>query len=212
MRLPAAGTVKNGFSQDHQAVDIANTLNTAILAPHPGTISIAGPLGDCGLAVQIGNTTDGSRLCHLNTIAVRIGQTVREGEQVGAMGYSGKTIPAGPAGTHVHWVLWLQGRRVDGRLHLTVNGGSAQMPEKVNLGIARILGFYVLGRDGKGGRPHALRGEADGDLTKHHVGQELTNNYIQSLYTSPEGQAALSRADAPTEFEELDFPTFRRRG
>lgn len=53
-----------------------------------------------------------------------------------------------------------------------------------DLGIARILSFFILGRV----KPSSLDGASDGDLNKNHVGKE-TNAKIWEFYNSPEGQA-----------------------
>ncbi len=39
---------------------------------------------------------------HLASILVKPGQKVKQGQEVGIMGYSGYCIPAGPAGAHLH--------------------------------------------------------------------------------------------------------------
>ncbi len=61
----------------------------------------------------------------------------------------------------------------------------ATMADKVNLGTARILAESILGRDR--GATHA--GQGDGDLNQNHVGRDLTNDYIYSLWTSAEAGA-----------------------
>lgn len=61
----------------------------------------------------------------------------------------------------------------------------ADMPERANLGTARILGEAILGRD----RDAIHAGKQDADLNQHHVGRELTNGYIYQLWTSPEAGA-----------------------
>jgi LysM repeat protein len=48
---------------------------------------------------------------HLQKILVIPGQKVSQGEMVGLIGYSGRTIPAGPSGCHLHFGLYSsQGR------------------------------------------------------------------------------------------------------
>lgn len=114
MIKPAKGIKTQGFSAAHPANDIANVLGTKVYAPAKGRINIAGWLGECGNAVQVGTETNGHRLCHLNKVHVKVGQTVQEGQQVGTMGYTGKVRPPGIFGTHLHWVMWKSGKRVDG--------------------------------------------------------------------------------------------------
>lgn len=56
-----------------------------------------------------------------------------------------------------------------------------------DLGIARILSFGILGRNGSNGGGNALDGAYDADLNKNHVGKE-TNSKVWEFYNSPEGQ------------------------
>lgn len=69
----------------------------------------------------------------------------------------------------------------------------------VNLTIARILAYSILGRNGvtpsvmtptsKPALVNALNGQCDADLQKNHVGKLLSAGYIATLYNSPEAQA-----------------------
>ena len=43
---------------------------------------------------------------HLQKIFVAVGQNVSQGEMVGLIGYSGRTIPAGPSGCHLHFAVY----------------------------------------------------------------------------------------------------------
>lgn len=61
-----------------------------------------------------------------------------------------------------------------------------QNMQKVELGTARILAEGILGRPA--GPTH--QGAGDGDLIKHHVGQDLSNGYINGLWQSAEARAA----------------------
>lgn len=71
------------------------------------------------------------------------------------------------------------------------------MAEKVNLDTARILAHMNLARDGYDGRPSAHSGQSDEDLKKHHVGKELTNNYIRdNFFSSKEASKAFGIKDA----------------
>jgi murein DD-endopeptidase MepM/ murein hydrolase activator NlpD len=40
---------------------------------------------------------------HLSAINVKVGQDVSQGQIIGYVGHTGYTIPAGPAGCHVHF-------------------------------------------------------------------------------------------------------------
>lgn len=125
MIRPCTGVVTQGFSSAHPAVDIADDRGTPIRAPRAGKVTIAGWLGDCGIGVQIGDPAgNADRLCHNGSLAVALGQTVKEGQIVAYMGNTGKVIGIdGGDGTHCHWVCWVNGVRVNG-LSLISGGGS----------------------------------------------------------------------------------------
>lgn len=58
--------------------------------------------------------------------------------------------------------------------------------QQISLSTARILYFSVVGRDGQQGRPNAATGECDGELNTYVVGKPLTNEFLSSLWNSPE--------------------------
>lgn len=119
MIRPAKGVISQGFSAAHQAIDIANKPGTPVVAPISGEITIAGDLGECGLGVQVGDTTNGHRMCHNRKLLVKVGDIVKEGQKVAEMGYTGLTVPDDvPEGSHLHWVMWKDGKRVDGEKYL----------------------------------------------------------------------------------------------
>lgn len=71
------------------------------------------------------------------------------------------------------------------------------MPEKVTLDAARILASQCLARDGFDGRPNAHKGESDEDLIKHHVGKDLTNQYVRdNFFGSTEASNAFGVKEA----------------
>lgn len=126
MILPGgAAPIGQGFSTAHQAVDQGNAawFNKPIYAPHSGTVTAVGQMGsgtnNAGLAVDITGGRYKSRMGHLDSYSVKVGQVVKEGQEIGRMGYTGYTIPAGKNGTHTHWILWDNGTRVDGRKYIT---------------------------------------------------------------------------------------------
>ena len=130
MRSPCAGRISQKFSWYHTALDIVNTYRTPIVAPEAGTVSYVGQMGwgtaNAGNVVQIGNPNgNGHRLCHLDSFIVRVGQSVREGQVVGYMGYTGFTIPAGIRGTHLHWIMFRGGKRVNPLNYVSVPPVSA---------------------------------------------------------------------------------------
>lgn len=124
MRSPATGRVSQGFNIAHQAVDIVNSFDSPIAAPISGKVVYVGNKGsginNAGLVVEIEQGNQLHRLCHLNKALVKVGQLVSEGQEVARMGYSGFTIPSGIRGTHLHWIMFLSGKRVDARKYVTI--------------------------------------------------------------------------------------------
>lgn len=150
---PCTGYISQGYSSAHLAVDIADKPGTDIVAPVAGKITIASNLGDCGLAVQVGSETNGHRLCHNSKLLVKVGQTVKQGQKIAEMGYTGYTIPAGPAGSHCHWVMWLNGVRVDGDKYTAdnddvYNGKTAKQWYQEFLTARNAANFYKAKRLG----------------------------------------------------------------
>lgn len=66
--------------------------------------------------------------------------------------------------------------------------GGNDVPAKANMDTARILTHGILARNGLKGRGYSLDGSGDTDLNNGHVGRDLTNEYIQELFLSPEGR------------------------
>jgi hypothetical protein len=66
--------------------------------------------------------------------------------------------------------------------------GGGNVAEKANEDTARILAHGILARNGLAGRADALSGALEADLASNHVGQDLTNAYVQSLFLSDEGR------------------------
>jgi murein DD-endopeptidase MepM/ murein hydrolase activator NlpD len=76
-----------------------------IYAPSDGKITSYGKSGDCGNRLELTTTTRRHGFCHLEKPLVKVGQTVKRGQAIGVMGYTGLTIPKGEPGTHLHWVI-----------------------------------------------------------------------------------------------------------
>lgn len=137
MIRPAAGRLERGFSASHPAIDISNTKGTPIVAPVGGIVSFVGQMGtgtnNAGLVVQIGGELNGHRLCHLDRAVVTAKQHVAEGQLVGYMGNSGYVIPGpGGDGTHLHWVMFKNGNKVNGLQYITSNAPTQGAPTPVS--------------------------------------------------------------------------------
>jgi len=106
---PTTGRISQGL-HPYNAIDIANTCGTLVYAAAAGEIIIAdseGWNGGAGQYLKIEHTNGTATLyAHLSQILVQIGQKVQKGQQIGKMGHSGRTIPQGPDGCHLHFSVY----------------------------------------------------------------------------------------------------------
>jgi Peptidase family M23 len=90
----------------HRGVDVAGTVGADVLAAADGRVTVARDNRDlCGLLVVIDHDPYGLRTvyCHFSEIAVRVGDSVKRGQRIGAVGTSGQR--AWPGFEHVHLEL-----------------------------------------------------------------------------------------------------------
>lgn len=85
----------------HRGIDIAAPIGTAVGAAAAGTVTYAGVAGSSGLTVAV-STDDGfdTSYLHLSAIRVRTGDRVSAGQELGAVGTSGRRSAAEP---HLHF-------------------------------------------------------------------------------------------------------------
>lgn len=100
---PASGRVTSGFGQRngrlHKGIDIAG--GGAIRAADHGRVTFAGWDGAYGNAVVIDHGNGyRTRYAHLSSIAVKRGQTVERGQNLGVMGATGNAT-----GVHLHFEM-----------------------------------------------------------------------------------------------------------
>ncbi|WAL61179.1 peptidoglycan DD-metalloendopeptidase family protein [Thermocoleostomius sinensis] len=105
---PSTGLLTSGYGwrwgRMHQGIDIAADIGTPIYAAATGVIEFAGwNSGGYGNMVEVRHP-DGSmtRYAHMNAVYVRVGQAVRQGEQLGEMGSTGYST-----GPHLHFEVHL---------------------------------------------------------------------------------------------------------
>ena len=95
-----------GSRSFHKGVDIAKTGAVNIVASAAGTVSFAGPLSTYGNIVRvihkIGGKTYETNYAHLrdNSIKVKKGDTVKQGQVLGLMGNTGRST-----GQHLHFEI-----------------------------------------------------------------------------------------------------------
>jgi len=99
---PTSGGISQRYSWYHQAVDISNRGNPAIVAAQGGTVTTAGwNGGGYGNFVVIDHGNGYKTLyAHMlnNSIVVKAGQKVGQGQKLGIMGSTGRST-----GTHLHF-------------------------------------------------------------------------------------------------------------
>jgi murein DD-endopeptidase MepM/ murein hydrolase activator NlpD len=119
--LPARGRISGLFGAQrvyrgvpaayHSGLDIAAGAGAPVVAPADGVVTLAPPpsfslegnlvIIDHGMGLT-------SAFLHLSDASVRVGQRVRQGEEIGRVGATGRAT-----GPHLHWSLVWNGARLD---------------------------------------------------------------------------------------------------
>lgn len=119
--LPARGRISGVFGSQrvyrgvpaayHSGLDIAAGAGAPVVAPADGVVTLAPPpsfslegnlvMVDHGMGLV-------SAFLHLSSASVRVGQRVRQGEEIGRVGATGRAT-----GPHLHWSLVWNGARLD---------------------------------------------------------------------------------------------------
>lgn len=98
-----------GYRRMHAGMDFKARYGTPIVAVSDGRVSSAGRAGGCGIAVRLehggGLTT---RYCHMSSMAVRPGMSVRRGQVIGYVGSTGLST-----GAHLHYEMYRGGRAIN---------------------------------------------------------------------------------------------------
>lgn len=106
---PTTGRISQGL-HPYNAIDIANTCGTLIYAAAAGEVVIAdsdGWNGGAGKYIKIEHSNGTATLyAHLSEIFVKVGQKLAKAQKIGLMGHTGRTIPQGPDGCHLHFSVY----------------------------------------------------------------------------------------------------------
>lgn len=110
----------------HSGVDVARPAGTPVAAPADGVVVLAAAapftlegrllILDHGMGLN-------SAFLHLSRIDVRVGDRVRQGQIVGAIGMTGRAT-----GPHLHWSMKWQAARIDPLLVAGAMGGGDRTP------------------------------------------------------------------------------------
>ncbi|MDH0030135.1 MULTISPECIES: peptidoglycan DD-metalloendopeptidase family protein [unclassified Acinetobacter] len=121
---PTAGKFSNSFGKKrffngeerapHSGLDIPAPVGQKVIAPADGIVVQTGNYFFNGNTVLIDHGQGLiSMFCHLSKINVEKGQSIRQGEQLGLVGNTGRVT-----GAHLHWGMSLNNARVDPRLFI----------------------------------------------------------------------------------------------
>lgn len=119
--LPARGRISGVFGSQrvyrgvpaayHSGLDIAAGRGAPVVAPADGVVTLAPPpsfsLEGNLVIIDHGHGLT-SAFLHLSGASVRVGQRVRQGEEIGRVGATGRAT-----GPHLHWSLVWNGARLD---------------------------------------------------------------------------------------------------
>jgi murein DD-endopeptidase MepM/ murein hydrolase activator NlpD len=115
---PVAGPISSPYgwrdlwvagSRFHGGIDIAADMGTPVVASRGGRVSFAGWSGVYGYVVFVDHEEGWqTRYAHLSRIDVRLGDALRQGAPVGAIGSTG--LSTGP---HLHFEVRYEGRALD---------------------------------------------------------------------------------------------------
>lgn len=102
--IPSPARITQGLHW-FNAIDFSNgKCNEPVYAAAGGTVQRTGYTRLGGRYVRILHSNGVvTYYGHLSSIAVTAGQNISQGRIIGYVGYSGQTVPAGPAGCHVHF-------------------------------------------------------------------------------------------------------------
>lgn len=95
----------------HAGVDLSGRIGTPVLAPADGVVILAAasPFTLEGNLLMLDHGMGlNSAFLHLSRIDVKLGDTVRQGQPIGAVGMTGRAT-----GPHLHWGMKWQDERID---------------------------------------------------------------------------------------------------
>lgn len=125
---PAAGSVSQGMGAAsgsngyayHNGIDLAGPVNSPIVASASGVViqaSSGGPYGNhVYLSHNIGGKTYTTVYAHMNSLTVKAGQNVKQGQQIGNLGSTGNST-----GPHLHFEIH------DGGYQYNANGRTNEL-------------------------------------------------------------------------------------
>lgn len=117
-------TSQFGFRKDpftnrtsyHSGIDIRGDYGTPVYATADGVVTLARYYGSYGNAIKISHSKTYTTLYgHLNSINVKVGQTVKKGKLIGTVGSTGRST-----GPHLHYEVFKNGELTDPENYLNI--------------------------------------------------------------------------------------------
>jgi murein DD-endopeptidase MepM/ murein hydrolase activator NlpD len=133
--LPAQGRISGLFGSQriyrggvpaafHSGLDIAPGAGKPVVAPADGVVVLAGPPAfslEGNLVIVDHGMGLNSAFLHMATSLVQVGDRVRQGQQIGTVGMTGRAT-----GPHLHWSVTWRGARLDPMLLVRSRDASAR--------------------------------------------------------------------------------------
>lgn len=124
MVWPISGPVRSPFGarwgKTHTGIDIGGAEGDPIRAAKAGVVKKAS-FDDSGYGnftvIDNGNGVE-TWYAHQSKLLVKVGQSVDAGQQIGNVGHTGRVVPAGPAGAHLHLEVRIGGTARDPQQYL----------------------------------------------------------------------------------------------
>ena len=114
-----------GHGKFHRGIDVKAAYGQPVPSVAAGRVVSAGPEGTYGLTVVVEHDSGiRTRYAHLSEVAVRPGDAVARGQDIGRVGSTGRST-----GPHLHFEVLDGGRRVDPAAGLEKLAGSAEFKE-----------------------------------------------------------------------------------
>lgn len=112
----------------HGGMDIAAPTDTPVFAPAAGRVVEVGDYFFNGKTIFVDHGQGlVTMYCHLNRIDVKVGDVVKAGETMAAVGATGRVT-----GPHLHWTVSLNGTAVDPQLFLLPPADMAAVADSTN--------------------------------------------------------------------------------
>lgn len=111
MQAISLNPITQGKHGPYNAVDYDNSPDPDSYAPEDGVVTLVDSSDNdsCGKRLKLKGNTGEHGFCHIERFYVTQGQSVKRGQRLFKMGYTGYTEPPGEEGAHAHQVLEIDG-------------------------------------------------------------------------------------------------------